>query len=417
MTADRLRLLLLAPACDGTDTGEAWSTFQWVARLARRHDVTVLAYHKRGRPPLASQLPGVRVVEWRDVPLVGRFERFNSMFKPGWAAFAARARRWTRAALAAGERFDLAHQLAPLAPRFPCPVAGLGPAWVIGPVGGGVAAPPGFAAELGGLPWYVRLRALDAWRLRRDPLLRRSFAGAVLVLGVAPYVRELLADVPLRRFEVESETGIEGLPAPEPRPPGRPGELPLLFVGRVIRTKGVLYAVRALARLPDLPGVTLEVVGDGDDRGACEAAARQAGLDGRVRFRGRLPRAEVEACYRRARAFVFPSLREASGNVVYESMRHALPVVACRSGGPAHVVDASSGLLVDPHGPEDLVAGLAGALRALAADPARVERLGAGARARVAALATWDAKVARLESLYREVLRSGTPAPAARVPS
>lgn len=417
MSAGRLRLLLLAPACDGTDTGEAWSTFQWVARLARRHDATVLAYHKRGRPPLSSQLPGVRVIEWEDLPLVGRWERFNSMFKPGWAAFAARARRWTRAALAAGEVFDLAHQLGPLAPRYPCPVAGLGPAWVLGPVGGGVAAPPGFAGELGGLPWYVRLRALDAWRLRRDPLLRRSFSGAALVLGVAPYVRELLGELPLRRFEVESETGIEELPPPQSRPPGRPGELPALFVGRVIRTKGVLYAVRALARLPDLPGITLEVVGEGDDRGACEAAAREAGLGGRVRFRGRLSRAEVETCYRRARVFVFPSLREASGNVVFESMRHALPVVACRAGGPAHVVDAASGLLVDPRGPEDLVAGLAQALRSLAGDPARVERLGAGARARVAALATWDAKVTRLEALYREVLQSGTPAHGTRVPA
>ena len=40
----RLRVLIVAPTCDGDDVGEAWVAHQWVRRLADRHDVTLLTY-------------------------------------------------------------------------------------------------------------------------------------------------------------------------------------------------------------------------------------------------------------------------------------------------------------------------------------------------------------------------------------
>ncbi len=58
------KLLLIAPACDGQDVGEAWVAFQWARQFAARHDLTVLTYAKRDRTPLSRQLPGVRTVEW-----------------------------------------------------------------------------------------------------------------------------------------------------------------------------------------------------------------------------------------------------------------------------------------------------------------------------------------------------------------
>lgn len=408
MTDTRLRVVLIAPTADGNDVGEAWSCFRWVAGLAERHDVTVLSYHKRDRTPLARQLPHVRVVEWSDLPIVGRFERFNSMAKPGQLAFRARARHWLRQAIAAGQRFDLIHQLAPLALRYPTPALGLGIPWVMGPVGGSLDTPPGMLTG-GGTgggkpPWFVGLRRLDRLRLRLPGALRASYEGAALVLAVAPYVREILTGLELRRIEYESETGIPDLPTPRTRVTARPGHLRLLYVGRLIRTKGLFFGLGALARLRDLPEVTLDVAGDGEDRAACEALVRDVGLLDRVRFHGKVPRERVEELYREADAFLFPSYREPSGNVVFESMRHGLPVIAARAGGPGHVVDERCGRLVDPTDPTSLVTGIEAAMRELAADPALVARLGASARARVATLALWPAKIARVEALWHQVI-------------
>ncbi len=50
-----LKLLLIAPACDGEDVGEAWDAYQWASRLAGRYELTVLTYHKRGRTPARAK--------------------------------------------------------------------------------------------------------------------------------------------------------------------------------------------------------------------------------------------------------------------------------------------------------------------------------------------------------------------------
>jgi glycosyltransferase involved in cell wall biosynthesis len=400
-----LKLLVVAPTCDGTDVGEAWVAHQWVSRLARRHDVTLLTYHKRGRTPAAEQLSGLRVVEWAEPPVVGRAERLNSMLKPAYFPFYAKARRWIREAQARGEHFDLAHQPVPVAMRYPSPVAGLGIPYLIGPVGGSLDSPQAFKAEEGTNPWFVGLRNLDSLRIRRDPLLRKSYEDASVVLGIAPYVRDNLAGLSIKRFEVLSETAIDGV-APEVDRAARTGPLRLLFVGRLIRTKGVRDAVRAMAQLRDVNTV-LDVIGDGPEREACEALVTELGLAGKVVFHGRLPREEIDTFYRDADVFVFPSYREPGGNVAFEAMAFGLPLIVCDRGGPGNVVDDSCGIKLPAVSPDQLARDVAGAVRTLAADPTRRLALGAGARRRVQRIALWDSKIDDVDALYEQVLAAG----------
>ncbi|MGH3070413.1 MAG: glycosyltransferase [Streptosporangiaceae bacterium] len=398
------KLLLIAPTCDGDDIGEAWVGYQWARLLASRHQVTLLTYHKRGSRPAADQLPGARVIEWAEPPGLGRAERLNSMLKPGYVPFYFRARRWIRQALAHGERFDLAHQPVPVAMRYPCPAAGLGIPYLIGPVGGSLQSPPAFAAEEGTAPWYVGLRRLDALRIRFDPSLRRTYEQASCVLGIAPYVKDFLSGTPVKRFEVMSETGIDQVADPVDRT-GRPGgPLRLLFVGRLVRTKGARDAIRAVSLIREVP-VVLDIVGDGPDQAACRALTAELGVADRVRFHGRLTREQVTGFYRAADVFVFPSYREPGGNVVFEAMAHGLPLVVSDIGGPGNVVDESCGIRVHPVTPPEYAQDLAGAITRLAG-PGLRGRLGEGARARVAEVALWDSKVRHLEAIYADVLAS-----------
>jgi hypothetical protein len=392
---------MIAP-CDGEDVGEAWVAYQWVRRLAARHDVTLLAYYKRGKTPASIQLPGVRVIEWPEPPVVGRAERLNSMLKPGYLPFYRRARRWTRQALAAGETFDLAFQPVPVAMRYPSPVTGLGLPYVIGPVGGSLESPPGFAAAEESSPWYVGLRRLDQLRIRYDPLLRRTYERAACVLGIADYVREFLSGLDLRRLEIMSETGLEQLPESVDRR-GRSGEVRLLFVGRLVRTKGAQDAIRALGQLPHL-AVTLDIVGDGFDRSACEKLVADLGLMSRVKFHGWLIRPQVADFYRAADVFVFPSYREPGGNVIFEAMGYGLPLIVNEIGGPGAAVDDSCGIRLAASSPGQYARDIATAIARLVTDSELRLTLGEGARRRVAAVGLWDSKVERFEAICAEII-------------
>ena len=404
MTSRRLNVLLIAPNCDETDVGEAFWAHRWTKHLSEAANVTLLTMARPGRVLASLQLPRTRVIEWPEPVLPWQFERVGAMLKPAYPLFAARARRWISEQVESGERFDIIHQLTPLALRYASPAATLGIPYVLGPHAGSLATPGAFVAECRSAPVFTRLRELDRLRLAADPWLRRSFSGAACVIGVAPYVRDLLGSIPIQRFEVMSELGVD-----EPLPP-RPAathsvEIRLLHVARAVRTKGLRDSIRALSLLPDLPQVHLTQAGGGEELDICRKEAMRLGVADRVTFLGRIPRDRVEDLYAESDAFLFPSFREPSGSVVFEAMRHGLPVITTDRGGPGHVITGDCGVKVPAESPDQMVKALADAIRSVATNPNELQRLSTGARKRVLELGAWPGKIAWLLDLYHSILR------------
>ena len=407
MMKQKIRVLAIAPYCDGLDVGEAWCAHQWVQNLSRQADVTLLTLKRRGHTPASEQLPNVKVVEWDEPGATVRFERINSMLKPGYLAFYIRSRKWISAALAKGQKFDIAHQFTPIALRYPSPLTGFSIPYVIGPLGGSLDTPPDFMKECSSAAWYTQLRSLDQLRLRHDRILKNSYANAAALLGVAPYVGDLLSTVNPRRFEVISELGVDAL-APEVKRDASSGKLRLLHVGRAVRTKGLRDAIRAIALLPEEYDVELVAAGRGEEIEHCRDEAEKLGVSDHVNFVGQIPRAEVEKLYASSDAFIFPSFREPSGSVVFEALRHGLPIITANRGGPGHVIDDSCGIKVSVHTPEQMAKDLAAAICQLADDPQLRLRLSEGAYRRIRKIGLWANKIDWLIGLYGELIEQNS---------
>lgn len=124
----------------------------------------------------------------------------------------------------------------------------------------------------------------------------------------------------------------------------------LITMGRlVIAQKGQDLLLHAFAQLAShYPDWGLTIIGEGPDRAALEALARQLGLVERVHFAGNInPPFGLLAA---ADVFVFPSRYEAFGMALAEAMACGLPVISfdCPSG-PADIVRHEvDGLLVPP---------------------------------------------------------------------
>lgn len=398
-----MKVLLIAPFYDKNTAGESWSTYKWVEGISRSHDVTVLTTHKRGWDQEKSPVSAKRIVNWNDPKLPSSLARLNRELKPTYILFYFRARKWIRTALANGESFDLVHQINPLALRYPCPAHGLGLKYIMGPLAGSLSNPEGFQEEAKDRQWYRKLRNLDSWRIRKDPWLRNSYAGAELILGVAPYVEEILRPAGIKGFAIASETGVESVKAVPISPPLPNEPLRLLYVGRIIRTKGVIDAIRAVAIARRTAHLTFDIIGTGDMDDACKAEARNLGLEDIVTFHGRIPRAEVDNWYARSHVFLFPSFREPSGNVVFEALGFGLPVIGCDRGGPGHVIDSSCGLRVEPHHPAQYADAIANAITKIATSRELLPTLSASSIKRVETLAKWENKHAWLAQKYSEV--------------
>jgi glycosyltransferase involved in cell wall biosynthesis len=146
-----------------------------------------------------------------------------------------------------------------------------------------------------------------------------------------------------------------------------PDEPVVLYVGRLLRIKGVHHLLGAFPRvLARFPLVRLLIVGDGEEGQDLQTSARRLGLGPRVAFLGSLPHEDVIRCMRAADVFVLPSLVESFGIVLLEAMGCGLPVVASRVMGiPYLVEDGLNGFLVPPTDEE----ALADRITALLSDP------------------------------------------------
>jgi glycosyltransferase involved in cell wall biosynthesis len=150
----------------------------------------------------------------------------------------------------------------------------------------------------------------------------------------------------------------------------------LLFVGRLVETKGPKYAIEAMGRiLREHPRATLTLIGEGPDRRSLERLSGSLGLGDTIRFLGALRNDELPAFYASADVLIGPSVvedggaTEAFGLVFAEAMACGCPVVASDVGGVRDVVmDGATGVLVPQRDPHAL--GIA-TLRLLESDTAR----------------------------------------------
>lgn len=110
----------------------------------------------------------------------------------------------------------------------------------------------------------------------------------------------------------------------------------LLYVGQMIRRKGVDSLLRAAATLHrEGRSFSLHLVGDGPERAAFEAMARDLGLARRVRFLGSRRPEEMPVIYRTADLLVFPTHADPWGLVVNEALWSGLPVICSIHAGCA----------------------------------------------------------------------------------
>jgi glycosyltransferase involved in cell wall biosynthesis len=159
--------------------------------------------------------------------------------------------------------------------------------------------------------------------------------------------------------------------------------------------------------------VRLDIVGEGPERAVCTELVASNGLEARVTLHGWRSKAEVAAFYDQSDIFVFPSYREAGGNVALEAMGYSLPLVVVDRGGPGSATSANCAFKLKAENPQGLAEEIAAAVRRLASDRALRLRMGQSSREHVARTALWSAKLDRIDQIYDEVRQRAKPAQSA----
>lgn len=220
--------------------------------------------------------------------------------------------------------------------------------------------------------------------------------------------RELLSNgYPQERTPVLPLAIPQGRAGMRANPSGAPT---VLYVGQLIRGKGVDVLLRALARI-NVPFRAI-IAGKGNAEEGLRKLSRELGLADRVEFAGWVENEGLARYYALSHIVAVPSRwPEPFGIVGLEAMRHGKPVVAFNVGGiPDWLTHEQTGLLVAPGD----VGAYAVALQRLMLDRELSATLGTAGAVQVEKRFAFDTYIDRLVELLLPLSMSS---PALRRPS
>ncbi|WP_380184106.1 glycosyltransferase [Kalamiella sp. sgz302252] len=224
------------------------------------------------------------------------------------------------------------------------------------------------AAKFSGISWTFTAHAKDIYyRYETDIQLPRKLQDASHAITVSDYNLAWLCEHygGDRQKVSRLYNGLDLRQFPWLSPFKRPAKI--LAVGRLVAKKGFRVLIEALAHLQarNIP-FHCELVGDGPEREALQAAVVAAGLQARVSFSGLLPRQEVATMIQQSAMLVAPCVISEDGDrdglptILVEAMALGTPVISTRVAGiPELVVDEQTGLCVAANSVGELAAAMA----------------------------------------------------------
>jgi PEP-CTERM/exosortase A-associated glycosyltransferase len=252
-----------------------------------------------------------------------------------------------------------------------------------------------------------------ATRVIETHALRRADAVTTICEGLRGEI--IARGIPSRKITVipnaVDRSTFRGPGSPDPALAARlglAGKTVLAFFGSFYSYEGLHLLLRALPLIHRRrPAVAVLLGGGGPEEDALKALARELGLaDGAV-FAGRVPHDQIGRYYDLADLLVFPRVSRRLTELVtplkpLEAMAQERIVAASNVGGHRELIsDRETGYLFPPDDPEQLAAGVLGALD----DQASWPRIRACATRFIDTERCWAHSVARYAEVYARVLR------------
>jgi colanic acid/amylovoran biosynthesis glycosyltransferase len=211
------------------------------------------------------------------------------------------------------------------------------------------------------MPLVTNFYGSDTAPVTHDPVWpeqrRTLFREGDLFLVEGAHMRQRLIDLgcPPEKVEVQRiAIRFDKLPKRDTAP--RHPQPVILFAGRFVEKKGLIYAIDAVNRLVR-SGYKLEfrIIGDGPTGDECRAFVKENSLESVVRFLGFLNHDQYLAELQRANVFLHPSVTAANGDTeggapttILEAQACGVPVVATTHADIPNVVSAGESAVLAP---------------------------------------------------------------------
>ncbi|MFO0941593.1 MAG: glycosyltransferase family 4 protein [Pirellulales bacterium] len=254
----------------------------------------------------------------------------------------------------------------------------------------------------------VFLHGIEVWR-PQPPALLKKLKSVDLFLSNSDFTWSRFLDFAPQLANHRHITTPLGFGSPLGQTEAVPGrQNSVLIIARMHKAedyKGHRQLIQAWPLvMKRVPTAVLDIVGEGDLKPQLQELAKELGVQGNVKFHGRVGEVEKENLLRSCGVFAMPSRGEGFGIVYLEAMRYGRPCIVSNCDAAREVVNPpEAGLEVDP----DNVEQLAGAVTELLTSDEMWTRISKAATARYEASYTASAYRKRLWAAVDSVLDLG----------
>ncbi len=176
----------------------------------------------------------------------------------------------------------------------------------------------------------------------------------------------------------------------------------MLFLGRLIKQKGVEYLIQAMPKiLEENPSTVLLITGKGKSKPGLMKLVKKKRLKNNVKFTGFIPEEQLPALYSASDVYVLPSLWEVLPISLLEALACGVPLVSSNAGGNAEIVEhGRNGFVFKMRD----VSKLAEYTSSLLSDPSLRKRMGKESRRIAEKKFDWDIIARKTYEFYKEVI-------------
>ncbi len=282
--------------------------------------------------------------------------------------------------------------------------------FIFGPVGGAQLTPKVFEPYMKGHEKSEKIRALINKAVRLNPFYRRALNKANLILAANKETLDYLKSIVKNKDKCKllTENGIfeKKIKKPDFSKKSTNDTVNILWAGRLIYRKGLRFLLETLSQVKTDRKFHLFLAGNGPELARLKKQAEDLGIADKVTFLGKIPYTQMKKVYDTSDFFVFPSLRETTGTVLFEAMSNGLPVLTFNQNGADLLIDESCGIKISiDQNLDDIKKDFAKAISFLIENDDERTKLGMAAYEKIRNEYTWENKCRTFEEKYLKEIK------------
>ena len=303
------------------------------------------------------------------------------------------------------EKYDLIHYLGPIGYREPGYLYDLGLPYIWGPIGGfggiNIKLLKATCSVSGAIKLCLR-KVINRYQQYFNCRVQDAVNQADVVIGATKEYAQIIQKYVKRG----SQTIVRYIPEncmkaiyPLNENKYEADILKLIWIGRPDENKGLILLLEAMSKLPNKEKIVLDVVGSWTLDQKLQKWSNTHGLEGCVKWNGKVERKRVFTLLNDAHLNVITSLYDANTTVIWEAMSMGVPTMSLDHCGMHDTINSKTGIKIPIHSYGQVVDDIRDNLQRLIDNPEKKRQM-AEALMDYRKQFTWEQRSKFFENMY-----------------